>query len=102
MKTGNMPALRDVRNALLISYAFDLIDDYEFSVLFDINRSKNPDFPYWNYNFDLERLNDDECKAEFRYFKNDIYVLKNVLQIPDTFVCRNRLHVDGIEALCIL
>ncbi|XP_066914769.1 uncharacterized protein [Clytia hemisphaerica] len=98
-----MPALRDVRNALVLSYAFDMIDDFEFAALYDINRSKNPDFPYWIYEgFDLDKLTDDQSKADFRFFKNDIYMLKEALQIPDTFICRNRLHVDGIEALCIL
>ena len=97
-----MPNLKEVRDCLLISHAFNLIDDNEFAVLYDVNRSKNPYFPYWNYQFDLDRLNDDECKAEFRIFKNDIYNLKEVFNIPDVFICSNRLHVDGIEALCIM
>ena len=97
-----MPSLRNVRDAVLTSYAFDMIDDYEFAVLYDINRSKNPDFPYWNYDFDLDKLTDDECKANFRFLKNDIYLLKDALQIPDIFICSNGLNVDGIEALCIL
>lgn len=97
-----MPSLREVRDCLLLSHAFDVIDDYEFAVLYDVNRSKNPCFPYWNYEFNLEALTDDECKAEFRFFKNDIYNLKEVLAIPDIFVCNNRLHVCGVEALCIM
>ena len=85
-----------------MSYAFDLIDDFEFAVMYDVNRTKNSDFPYWNYTFDLDKLTDDECKADFRFYKNDIYVLKDVLQIPDIYICSNRLHLSGIEALCIL
>ena len=73
-----MPALRDVRNAQLISYAFDVIDEHDFAVMYDvINSSKNPDFSYWNYNFDLDNLIDDKCKADFRFYKNDIYVLNS-------------------------
>ena len=68
----------------------------------DLNRSKYPDFPYWNYNFDFDSLTDDECKADFRFYKNDVYVLKEVLRIPDDFVCNNNLHVNGVEALCVL
>lgn len=31
---------------------------------------------YWQYElFDLDDLRDDECKAEFRFMKNDIYRL---------------------------
>ena len=68
-----------------------------------MNTSKNPDFPYWQYDpFDLDDLCDDECKAEFRFLKNDIHLLKDVLQVPDEVVCYNRLVVDGIEALCVL
>ena len=59
-----MPALRHVRDCLLLANAHNIIDDEEFAILYDYNKSKNPDFPYWNYNkFDLEKLSDDECKA---------------------------------------
>ena len=73
----------------LISYALYLL-------LYDTNQSKNPYFPYWNYQKNLERLNDAECKAEFRFIKNDIYNLKEVLNVPDVFICSNGLHVDGV------
>ena len=64
-----------------------------------MNTSKNPDFPYWQYDpFNLHDLCDDECKAEFRFLKDDIHLL----QVPDEVVCYNRLIVDGIEALCVL
>ena len=33
--------------------------------------------------FDLDCLSDKECKAEFRFWKNNIYLLKEVMQIPD-------------------
>ena len=55
-----------------------------------MNTSKNLDFPYWqNESFDLDDLCDDECKAEFRFMKNDIYQMKDVLQVPDEIVCYN-------------
>ena len=98
-----MTGLREVRNALLLSHSQNLIDDEEFVLLYNLNSSKNPDFPYWNYQvFDLENLTDDECKAEFRFYKNDIYFLQEVLQIPDEIVFSNRLVASGIEATCIL
>ena len=60
------------------------------------NSSKNPDLPYWNHEkFKLDFMTDDECKAEFKFYKADVYVLKDALQIPET------LH-DGVEATCIL
>ena len=33
--------------------------------------------------------------------KNDIYLLQDVLRIPDEITCYNRTKVDGIEGLCI-
>ena len=62
----------------------------------------DPDFPFWRYpEFDLDHLNEDECLANFRFRKNDIYQLKELFQIPEDVVCYNRTKVDGFEALCI-
>lgn len=98
-----MPNLRSVRECLLFGFEENLLNDEEFILLYDMNTSKNPDLPYWKYDpFDLDDLCDDECKAEFRFLKNDIHLLKDVLQVPDEVVCYNRLVVDGIEALCVL
>ena len=41
---------------------------------YGINTAKSHDLPYWIFeHFDLDNLADDACKAEFRYYKNDIY-----------------------------
>ena len=99
----NMPNLHDVRDCLLFGFEGKLLNDKEFILLYDLNASKNPDFPSWQYDpFDLDKLCDDECEAEFCFLKNNVYVLKDVLQIPDKVVCCDRLVVDGIEALCVL
>lgn len=98
-----MPKLREIRNCLLLFHDQKLIDDEEFILLYDLNRSKNPDFPYWRYDrFDLDRLSDDECKGELRFLKNDLYNFQKILGIPEEIKCYNRLVVDGIETLCIL
>jgi len=61
------------------------LSDEEFLILFDIHKSKNPDFPYWIYNnFDLLVISEAECWAEFRMYRNDVILLKNVFNIPDT------------------
>ena len=53
-----MPGLREVRTALLLAHHENFIEDEELLLLYDLNRSKNPDFPYWRYPaFDLDRLN---------------------------------------------
>ena len=52
--------------------------------------------------FSLEDVNDDECKAEFRFLREDIYTLRDIINIPEMFTCYNGLKVTGIELLCIL
>ena len=47
-------------------------------------------------------MNDAETWSEFRFLKNDLFRLKDALQIPDTIRTYNRLRVSGIEGLCIL
>jgi len=98
-----MSGLREVRDALLHSYAEQLINEEEFLLLYDLNKSKNPDYAYWNYErFDIDRFNDDECMAEFRFLKNDIHFLCEKLEIPEVVTFSNRLKVTGVESLCIL
>ena len=100
-----MPTFREAREALLYAFSDDLITDEEFVLLYDINKSKNRDFEYWNYEkFSLFDVSDDDCIAEFRFEKHDITRLKNALQLPNTIRCRlyNDLKVDSTEALCIL
>lgn len=61
-----MPYFGEVREGLLLANSTGVIDDEEFLLLYDMNRSTNPDFLYWNYDdFDLDLLSDDECRANF-------------------------------------
>ena len=94
-----MPKVRDTS---LLSYAFNSIDASECLLLYDANSPKNPDIPYWSYDrFDLDLMTDDECKTEFRFYKNDIWELSEILNLPDRVVCYNGINVDRTEALCI-
>ena len=57
---------------------------------------------YWKYDrFDLDELGNDQCKAEFRFYKNDIFTLAEYLQLPDEIVTYNGLVVGSTPALCI-
>ena len=97
-----MPKLRKVRECLLLAHAADLLDDEEFVALYDVNTSRNQDFPYWSYeNFHLDSLSDDERKAEFRFLRSDIYRLQEVFQFPESFTCYNGTVYGSTEALCI-
>ena len=46
-------------------------------------------------------MENDECTSEFRFEKEDLFLLHDVLQIPDRITCYNGTVVSGIEALCI-
>ena len=97
-----MPNLRETRISLLYAYDSSITNDEEFVLLYDIDTAKSPDFPYWNYEaFKLDSTSDDECQGEFRFYKNDVYDLIEVLGFPETFTCYNGLTGDGTEALCI-
>ena len=96
-----MAGLLEAINSLLSAVSENIIDDEEFLLLCDVNKYRD-DYPYWSYeSFNLDNLDNSESWSEFRFLKNDIYRLKNVLQIPDRIKTYNRLSVDGIEALCI-
>ena len=98
-----MATFREAWEALLFAYQDGSIDDTELALLYDFNSSENLEFPYWKYGrFDLDFMTDDECKVEFRFFKNDIYLLGDVFGIPDIMKCPNGVLVDGMEALSVL
>lgn len=97
-----MPNLRQIRELLLLNYGFGNLSDEEFVLLYDENTSRNPDFPYWEYErFDLDELSEAECKADFRFYRNDIYTLAYALQLPPTILTYNGLVVESIPALCM-
>ena len=87
---------------LVLAHYDGAIDDEEFVLLFDFQKSRSLFLPYWKYDrFNLDHMNEDECISEFRFQKNDIPHFKNVLQIPDRIVCYNGTNVCGLEAFCI-
>ena len=97
-----MASLRETREALLLAHDQGIVDDEEFVLLFDLNKSKNPVYPYWKYNgFDLDSMTDAECQTEFRFYRSYIYRLVDVLDIPCEITCYNRSVFNGIEAFCV-
>ena len=86
-----MENLRNVWECLLISHAFNLIDEEEFVILYDLNSSKNQDFPYYKYcHFDIDTLDDADCIAELRFLENNVSFIKESLQIVENAICGNR------------
>ncbi|CAH3103445.1 unnamed protein product [Pocillopora meandrina] len=79
-----MMSLKEVRNQLLIGHDDGVINDGELLLLYDLNRSDNVDLPHNSYpGFDFNDLEDDECLSEFRFYKNDLPFLTEVLEIPE-------------------
>ena len=44
-----MASFKETRNLVLESYVDGTIDEDDFMLLYDINQSKNPEFPHENY-----------------------------------------------------
>lgn len=87
----------------LMSHIQGLITDEELLLLLDLNTAKNPEFSYDIYDrFDLDEIDEAECKAEFRIEKRDIRLLADALGMPATLRCPQRTVAGGIEGLCML
>lgn len=84
-----MASFKDTRTAILLAHDDGDIDDDEFLVLYNLYTSKNPCFPYKDYDkFDINNLDSAECMAEFRVEKNDLPLLAEALNIPEFFCLR--------------
>ena len=61
------------KTLLLDAYCLKTINDTGFFLLYGINSCSNLHLPYWKYDrFSLEGMNDDKCKVEFRFLREDI------------------------------
>ena len=94
----DMPKIREV---LSLAHYFKYLSDEEFILLYDINKPRNPDIPCGGEHFDIDDLCDDECQTNFRFYRNDIYRLTEVLDLPDEIQCYNGLLVDKVEAMAM-
>ena len=100
-----MCSFKEAREMLLLSHDMNVINDYEVPLLLEENTSRNPEFSYGLYHrFDLDEIPEPECKAEMRFNRNDIPVLAEALELPETFVCSQRTVTvaDKLEGLCLL
>ena len=104
-----MSSLKETPDLLLVSCVKGIINANEFAILYDVNMSKNPPFPYDNYEeFSPDNFSEEECIAEFRVEKNDLPVLADALEFHLFFVahrgqclkewkacvcCLNALHI---------
>ena len=102
ISTSVMSAFREIRSILLQSFDDGEISENEFLLLYDVNTSKNPDFPYESYGkFDLNDMDDSECLFEFCFRKSDLPVLSEALRLSNYFTRQQGTICDGIKGLCI-
>ena len=98
-----MSLLKEGIDLVLISHSQGLITDEELLLLLELSTARNPEFSYDVYNrFDLDEIDQAECKSEFRIEKRDIPLLADVLGLPAIFRWPQRTVADGIEGLCML
>ena len=75
-----MSSLKDASDMAVISHSQGLITDKELFLFLEENTSRNPDFSYDAYDsFDLDNMEEAECKSEFRVEKRDIPLLAEAL-----------------------
>ena len=71
-----MASFRLIRSILQQNFDDGDVSEDEFLLLYDVNISKNPDFPNESYGkFDLNDVEDSECLSEFHFRKCDLPVL---------------------------
>eukprot|EP00794_Sanderia_malayensis_P005789 gene5789-6487_t len=60
--------MANLNEAIEAANQLGVLDDEEVVLLQELNRPRNLVIPYSQYeHFDLGRITDDECKAEFRF-----------------------------------
>lgn len=105
-KKLKMAALREIRNMLLISHGLNIISDEELVLLLLENSEKRPrksSFPYDDYEpFSLDDMDEEECKSDFRFEKDDIHYLADMLELPEKLRCSSRITVENVEGLCLV
>lgn len=98
-----MASFREIQDFIALAYNDKHISNEEFVLLYDEFQPANLDLPYSSYGeFDLDSMEEDECRAEFRVRKRDLEVLAEALQIPPVFKCNQRSKVDGMEGMCMM
>ena len=98
-----MVSLRKARDELLVSFCREIINEDKFLLLYDVNKSKNPEYLYWNYErFTLQDKSEAEYETDFRFEKYDIPLLVDVLGVPDEIKCKQGTICNNTEGLCIV
>ena len=72
-------SLRGFGEDLRLSFGYNMINAEEFVLLYDAKQSKDI-YPYWKYEpFVIGTIDEEQCFIDFRFAKNDLHVLLDVL-----------------------
>jgi hypothetical protein len=77
-------------------------DDIEEAILIMLNPLRNNYVDPERQQFDLNEISFDQAKLNFRFEKNDIPILAELLGLPEQIITSTRNNVDRTTALCIL
>ena len=98
-----MASFRKARDELLVSFCKEIANEDEFLLLYDVNKAKHPEYPYWNYErFTLQDKSEAEWKTDFCFEKYNIPLLVDVLGLSDEIKCKEGTICDSTEGLCIV
>lgn len=98
-----MASFQEIRDTAILSCHRGIISKEVCLVLLDEYSSKNPAFSHDAYNrFELDNMEEPECRYEFRLEKRHISVLAEALNLPENFKCSQRTIAGNIEGLCML
>ena len=97
-----MANFRETTACIAYAYRNRFINQREYVLLYVLHKSKNPEFPHWNNErFDFDQKTSDECKAVFRFYREDIYKLAEQLQLTNEITTYNGLVVASAPSLCM-
>jgi hypothetical protein len=77
-------------------------DDIEEAILQILNSLRNNYVDAERQQFELNEISFDQAKINFRFEKNDIPILAELLGLPEQIRTGTRNNVDRTTALCIL
>ena len=87
-----------VRDALVTSTVYDVIDDDEFVLLYDVYSPRSGNSPN---SFDINTLREDECHTKLWFFKQDLDKLLECLGIPEKISCEQKTVCSGLDGILL-
>ena len=98
-----MASFRIARDELLLSICEEIINEDQYLLSYDVNKSKNSEYPFWSYErFKFQDKSEAECKTDFRFKKCGIPLLVKVLSLSDEIKSKQGTACDSTDGICIV